>query len=69
MAFTRVYVGAHYPSDALADVALGAIVAGAGYLAVLPALHRLASGLAGTPLRPLLITARATTPQTTPEQV
>lgn len=36
MAFARVYVGAHYPGDVLAGLALGALVAAAGCFALLP---------------------------------
>jgi membrane-associated phospholipid phosphatase len=32
MAATRVYVGAHYPHDAVAGLVLGAAVAGFGWL-------------------------------------
>jgi membrane-associated phospholipid phosphatase len=34
MAAVRVYVGAHYPDDVVAGLALGAIVAGVGWLVV-----------------------------------
>jgi membrane-associated phospholipid phosphatase len=33
MAFSRVYIGVHYPGDALAGAALGAAVAGVGLTA------------------------------------
>lgn len=54
MAFTRVYVGAHYPGDVVAGLALGAVVAGAGGLVVVPILVRIATWLTHTPLRPLV---------------
>jgi len=54
MAFTRVYVGAHYPGDVLAGLALGALVAAAGQRTIVPALVRIATRLRGTGLRPLL---------------
>jgi len=54
MAFTRVYVGAHYPEDVLAGIALGGIVSTAGWFTVVPVLRRLAVWLTGTPLRPLV---------------
>jgi undecaprenyl-diphosphatase len=55
MAFTRVYVGAHYPSDVLAGLALGAVVAVIGWFAFVPLLDALVVRLSRTPLRPLLI--------------
>ncbi|NOY57234.1 MAG: phosphatase PAP2 family protein [Actinobacteria bacterium] len=64
MAFARVYVGAHYPGDVLAGLALGAFVAAAGNVAVMPLLNRLVERLGRTPLRPLLTNAAAgTSPQ------
>ncbi|MEO7268315.1 MAG: phosphatase PAP2 family protein [Knoellia sp.] len=38
MAFARVYIGAHYPWDVLAGLALGAVVAVGGWWALHPAL-------------------------------
>jgi undecaprenyl-diphosphatase len=54
MAFARVYVGAHYPHDVVAGLALGAaVVIVTGWLAR-PVLTRLLTRLAATPLRPVL---------------
>lgn len=50
MAFTRVYVGAHFPIDVLAGLALGAAVAVLLQLAA-PALARVIRRLESTPLR------------------
>ena len=61
MAVTRVYVGAHYPGDVLAGLALGGLVAAAGWLAIVPTLTKIARWLATTPLRPLV--TRAPKPQ------
>jgi undecaprenyl-diphosphatase len=57
MAATRVYVGAHYPLDVAAGLALGAGVALASYLLLRPVLLRLVVLLTRTPLRPF-VTAR-----------
>jgi membrane-associated phospholipid phosphatase len=50
MAFTRVYVGAHYPSDVLAGLALGGAVAIGGRFVVMPGITRLAELLSRTRL-------------------
>lgn len=54
MACTRVYVGAHYPADVLAGLALGVAVVGIGSLVVVPLLTRVVDQVAATPLRPLV---------------
>ena len=54
MAFTRVYVGAHYPSDVLAGLVLGGVVAATGCLIFVPVLVRFIEHLSHTFLRPLL---------------
>ena len=55
MAFTRVYVGAHYPADVLAGLALGGAVAAIGVVVVVPALSRGLELLAQTTLRVLVL--------------
>jgi len=55
MAFTRVYVGAHYPGDVLAGLALGGVVAAAGAVLVVPLLTRLAEHLSRTRFRVVLL--------------
>lgn len=51
MAFTRVYVGAHYPGDVLAGLALGGAVAWLGQLLVVPWLRRLLQHVADSRIR------------------
>lgn len=57
MAFTRVYVGAHFPLDVTVGLVVGALVALASYLLVRPVVVRLVEQLARTPVRPLLTAA------------
>lgn len=64
MAFTRVYAGAHYPSDVLAGLALGGIVAAIGWFTVVPILRRPARWMAGNALRPLVTSSKQPAPAT-----
>ena len=54
VAFSRVYVGVHFPQDVAAGLALGAIVAVLGVFVVVPLMTRIAEWLTRTPLRPLV---------------
>ena len=65
MAFARVYVGAHFPLDVLAGLAVGAVVALLVQRAG-PALAQLLTHLETSRLRPLLTTRAAPRP-TAPE--
>jgi undecaprenyl-diphosphatase len=62
MAFARVYVGAHYPRDVLAGLALGIVVSLAGYALVRPVLRRLLGFVRRTRLRMLVTSTPADTP-------
>jgi len=54
MAFARVYIGAHYPQDVVAGLALGALITGIGYLLARRPLTAVVRRLEQTPLRPLV---------------
>lgn len=55
MAATRVYVGAHFPVDVLAGLAVGAVVALASFAVARPFVLRVVIALSRTIARPLLI--------------
>lgn len=57
LAFSRVYIAAHYPHDVLAGLALGAAVAVAGYLLLRRPSTAAVEALERTRLRPLLTAA------------
>lgn len=59
MAFARVYIGAHYPQDVLAGLALGCVVAILTYLATHRIVARGLGAAAGTRLRSLLVASSA----------
>lgn len=63
IAFSRVYVAAHYPQDVLAGLLLGAAVSVAGYLLVRGVLTRLVIALQATVVRPVLTSAPASADQ------
>lgn len=57
MALARVYVGAHYPQDVVAGLALGAALSVAGYLLARPVLSWLVLCANKSRLRPLVTAA------------
>ncbi|MEP6598323.1 MAG: phosphatase PAP2 family protein [Actinomycetota bacterium] len=57
LAFSRIYVGAHYPHDVAAGLALGAAVILIGRVVAQPALTAAVTTLARTRLRPALMIA------------
>lgn len=61
MAFARVYVGAHYPGDVLAGIALGAAVAVAGRFVVVSLLTWIVAWLSRTAARPIVTSAPSPT--------
>ena len=54
MVFAHVYVGAHYPSDVLAGILIGATVAVIGFRIVVPPFAASLRRVASTGIRPLL---------------
>ena len=56
LAFARVYVGAHYPGDVAAGLAIGAAISVVGWLALKAVLIPLVERIAGyRPLRPFVL--------------
>ena len=55
LAFARIYVGVHYPSDVAGGLAIGAAIGVLVVLTLRPAAARVASRLLQTPLRPLVV--------------
>jgi hypothetical protein len=66
IAFSRLYLGVHYPHDTVAGLVLGVGVSLAGWLVVRVVLTRLAAGLQRTPIRPLLASGPARTSAAAP---
>ena len=54
LAFTRIYVGVHYPTDVAGGLAIGASIGALVVLVLRPAAAAAAARLVHTPLRPLI---------------
>lgn len=54
LGLSRVYVGLHYPSDAVAGLVLGAVVSAIGFVLLKGTLVQLVTRLRTSPLRPLV---------------
>ncbi len=66
LAFSRVYTGVHYPSDAAAGLVMGAVIGVVVVVVLRPTVGRLASRMAGTRLYPLVASRPSTTPRCAP---
>jgi len=66
LAFSRVYTGVHYPSDAAAGLVMGAVIGLVVIVVLRPAVGRLANRMAGTRLYPLVASRPSTTPRRAP---
>ncbi|MHB2023939.1 MAG: phosphatase PAP2 family protein [Mycobacteriales bacterium] len=58
LCFARIYVGAHFPSDVVAGVLLGALICAVVLGLLTRPVEALARWLSGTPLRPLVTASR-----------
>lgn len=66
LAFTRVYTGVHYPSDAAAGLVMGAVIGVVVVVVLRPAVGRLANRMAGTRLYPLVASRPGAAPRRAP---
>lgn len=65
LAFTRVYTGVHYPSDAAAGLVMGAVIGVVVVVVLRPAVCRLANRMVGTRLHPLVASGPGEPPHRT----